>query len=162
MKTVIRDVDSRDLHAVLRLNEAAVPHVNSIDIEQMLWFSKNAIYFRVAKKENEILAFLVGLTAGTDYQSPNYRWFCDHYEDFLYVDRVAVSNAGRRRGLATRLYDDFARTCSENARVMTCEVNIKPANETSMQFHTRQGFRKVGSQTTEGGTKEVAMLMKKL
>jgi hypothetical protein len=45
---------------------------------------------------------------------------------------------------------------------MTCEVNVRPANESSMRYHETHGFLKVGSQETEGGSKEVAMLEKKL
>jgi len=162
MGIIIRAVETNDLQSVLELNEGAVPHVNSVDIEQMHWFSENAHFFRVALKDTEIVAFLVGLNQGTSYQSPNYRWFCDHYISFIYVDRVVVAETARQSGLATRLYDDFAATAPDDARMMTCEVNIKPANDTSMQFHLHQGFRKVGSLTTEAGKKEVALMERKL
>jgi len=33
-------VTAADLEHVLALNEAAVPHVNSIDLEQMRWFAE--------------------------------------------------------------------------------------------------------------------------
>ena len=39
-----------------------------------------------------------------------------------------------------------------------CEYNIKPMNLISKKFHEKFGFRKVGSQKTEGGTKEVLMM----
>ena len=38
----IRDVGEPDLEDVLRLNEASVPAVNSVDLEQMRWFAANA------------------------------------------------------------------------------------------------------------------------
>jgi predicted GNAT superfamily acetyltransferase len=44
----LRDVGEDDLEDVLRLNEASVPAVNSVDLEQMRWFAANAAYFRVA------------------------------------------------------------------------------------------------------------------
>ena len=98
---------------------------------------------------------------GTSYQSPNYRWFCDNYDDFAYVDRIAINSWARRKGIAEALYDAFA-AAEAGAPVMTCEVNIRPSNEGSMKFHERMGFHQVGSQQTEGGKKEVAMLEKKL
>lgn len=162
MSIVIRDIEADDLHAVLDLNEVAVPHVNSVNLEQMHWFSKNALFFRVARQGTKIVAFLVGLGPGKKYQSLNYRWFCDRYQSFIYVDRIVVAGTARRSGLATRLYDDFAATAPDNVNVMACEVNIKPANDTSMQFHLRRGFRQVGSQATEGGKKEVALLVSEL
>ena len=46
--------------------------------------------------------------------------------------------------------------------MMTCEVNLKPPNESSMRFHERYGFTQIGSQATEGGQKEVALMAKTL
>ena len=59
-------------------------------------------------------------------------------------------------------YDDFAETLSGEVEVMTCEVNIRPPNESSMRYHELHGFTRVATQETEGGRKEVALLEKKL
>ncbi len=128
----------------------------------MAWFSSHATYFRVASNGDELAAFLIGLRPGTRYASPNYRWFCEKYGDFAYIDRVAVSSTARRHGLAARLYDDFARAVPASVGLMTCEVNIKPPNEVSMRFHENLGFHRVGSLRSDGGAKEVAMLAKDL
>ncbi len=162
MYFIIRDVGPQDLDAVLTLNQSETPHVGSVDLQKMQWFALHAAYFRVAIGDDRLAAFLVGLRPGTSYESPNYRWFCDHYDDFAYVDRVAVADFARRSGLASRLYDDFTATVADAVEFMTCEVNIRPPNESSMEFHRRLGFRQVGTQTTEGGSKEVAMLAKML
>ncbi len=78
------------------------------------------------------------------------------------MDRVAVATSARRTGVATRLYDDFAAAMPSTVTVMTCEVNVRPANESSMEFHRRLGFDQVGSLASDSGTKEVAMLLKRL
>ena len=158
----IRDVIADDLAAVWRLNEASTPHVSSIRLEDMRWFAEQAHYFRVARHASELAGFLIGLRPGLSYDSPNYRWFSRHYNDFAYVDRVAVSATTRRLGIATRLYEDFAATLNGAVGAMTCEVNIRPANDSSMRFHERFGFAEVGRQETENGTKEVALLELKL
>ena len=162
MEFEISDVTAADLVAVLALNESEVPQLGIVDIEQMRWFASNATYFRVAKTEQQLAAFLVGLRPGTDYGSLNYRWFCDRYEEFAYVDRVAVATFARRHGLASRLYDDFAAAMPGSVNVMTCEVNIRPPNDESMRFHTRLGFSEVGTLVTDNGSKEVALLLKEL
>ena len=162
MGEIIRDVEERDLDAVLSLNQSEVPHVGSVDIERMHWFATNAHYFRVAVDANRIAAYLIGLRPGTSYASPNYRWFCERYDDFAYVDRVAVADFARRLGLASRLYADFAASAPDTVEHMTCEVNLQPPNESSMRFHRQLGFRQVGSQETEGGSKEVAMLARRI
>jgi len=158
----LSDITQADLGAVLALNEASVPHVNSIDLDQMRWFASNAFYFRVAHVDGKFAGFLIGLRPGLDYGSENYRWFCDHYDDFGYVDRVAVDESARRFGVASRLYDDFASRLRGHVDCMTCEVNIRPPNESSMRFHKTHGFAQVATQETEGGSKKVALLEKRL
>ncbi len=162
MSFVIRDVSDFELETVLALNQSEVPNVGSVDLERMRWYSEHAAYFRVAMLDGGIGAFLVGVRAGTSYESPNYRWFCDRYDDFAYVDRVAVAKHARRNGLAKRLYQDFAGSVRGAVKIMTCEVNVRPPNQTSFRFHKRLGFRRVGSLESEDGSKEVAMLLKDL
>lgn len=162
MDMIIRDVSDADLDAVHSLNQSEVPHVGSVDLEKMRWFATHASYFRVAMSENELAAYLVGFRPGTGYTSPNYLWFCDNYDDFAYVDRIAVEKFARRSGIASRLYDDFAAAMPGTVGIMTCEVNVRPPNESSMTFHQRLGFKQVGSLVSDGGSKEVAMLSRDL
>ncbi len=162
MDFIIRDVGEQDIDEILRLNESVVPAVNSIPIDKMRWFAEQAAYFRVATADDRLAAFLIGLRPGIAYESLNYRWFCNHYADFGYIDRIAVASHARRHGLATQLYDDFQATLVDDVEIMTCEVNTRPPNEESMRFHERYGFTQVESQTTEGGEKEVALLVKTL
>lgn len=162
MPLVIRNVCETDLDAVLGLNQSEVPHVGSIDLERLRWFADNADYFRVAENDGIMAGYLIGLRPGTSYASPNYRWFCDRYSDFAYIDRVAVDARSRRAGLASRLYDDLAASMPRSVAQLACEVNVRPPNETSMLFHERQGFRKVGSLVSGDGDKEVALLLKQL
>ena len=162
MDIIIRDVGAADIDTVLVLNQSEVPHVGSVDIEQMHWFAANAHYFRVAISEAGFAAFLVGLRPGSSYESPNYRWFCHRYDEFAYVDRVVVAQHARRAGMAARLYEDFAAAMPESVGVMTCEVNTRPPNAASMTFHERLGFKQVGSRTYDDGEKSVAMLARTL
>lgn len=162
MDIIIRDVGAADMDSVLDLNQSEVPHVGSVDLEQMNWYAANAHYFRVAESAAGLAAFLVGMRPGSSYESPNYRWFCRHYDEFAYVDRVAVAKHARRAGIAARLYDDFAAAMPDSVGVMTCEVNIRPPNASSLTFHERLGFKQVGSLTSEGGEKIVALLARNL
>jgi predicted GNAT superfamily acetyltransferase len=152
-------IEQNDYDSVLALNEESVPHVNLIGIEELQWFVEYAACTRVAKIDNRLAGFLIGLRPGTQYASPNYQWFCDNYDDFAYVDRVVVSEWARRQRVAESLYEAFASSQSD-APVMTCEVNIRPPNDGSMVFHERMGFRQVSSQEIDGGKKEVALMEK--
>ena len=162
MDMIIRDVSVADLDAVLSLNQSEVPHVGSVDLEKMHWYATNASYFRLAMCEDKLAAYLVGFRPGTGYTSPNYLWFCQNYDEFAYVDRIAVAKFARRSGIASRLYDDFAAAMPASVSLMTCEVNVRPPNESSMTFHRRLGFEQVGALISEDSSKEVAMLARTL
>jgi predicted GNAT superfamily acetyltransferase len=162
MSVEIVDVVPGDLPEVLALNEMEVPHVGRVDIEQMRWFAIHAHYFRVARLAGRFAGFLIGLQPGTSYESPNYRWFCERYADFAYVDRVAVDASARRHGVASKLYSDLAAAVPASTGLMTCEVNVVPPNETSMRFHQRLGFSAVDTLSHDDGRKQVALLVKSL
>ena len=158
----VEDVSASDLEEVLALNEASVPHVNSLTPQDLRWFLANAPYFRLVRQDGRVAGFLIGLGPGLDYGSPNYRYFCARHEMFGYVDRVAVAPEARRLGIASRLYEDYAATLRGFAPVLTCEVNLRPPNAGSLTYHKRHGFVQVANQATEGGRKEVALMEKRL
>jgi len=162
MDLIIRDIADSDLDAVHDLNQSEVPHVGSVDLEKMRWYAAYADYFRVVFRHGRLAAYLVGFGPDSSYTSPNYRWFCERYDEFAYVDRIVVAEFARRSGLATILYDDFAATLPESVPIMTCEVNIRPPNELSMTYHRRLGFDQVGTLVSGNGSKKVALLAKKL
>lgn len=163
MKIDIETVRPGHLKTVHRLNEAAVPHVNSLPLGTLDRFRVLAAAFRVATGAGEPLGVLVAFRPGADYGSDNYRWFSGAYDDFVYIDRVMVDEAARGRGIARRLYADIeALARGWQAPRLVCEVNIRPANDASHRFHDRLGFREVGRQETEGGRKLVSLLTKPL
>ncbi len=158
----VRDVVAGDLPAVLALNASAVPHVNGVSLGFLERFVETGFYFRVATLDDVIVGFLLGLTAPTDYGSPNFLAFRRWFSNFVYVDRIVVDQYARRGGLAHRLYADLERKSRVVAPLLTCEVNLRPHNAASLRFHAREGFAQVGTQKTDNGRKTVALLMKHL
>jgi predicted GNAT superfamily acetyltransferase len=163
MNPRIRTVSPTDLEAVLAMNEAAVPHVNSLTPQDLRVFLDSAAYFKVATDAaDKPVGFLIGLNPDTDYDSPNFGWFCSHYERFAYIDRIAVDSGARKQGIAKALYLDYGEVAMDWADRLTCEVNLRPSNPGSMAFHQSMGFTQVGSQVIHDGAKEVALLSKEL
>jgi predicted GNAT superfamily acetyltransferase len=76
----------------------------------------------------------------------------------VYVDRVVVDEAARRRGLAQALYADLARTAVE--RPLVCEVNLEPPNPGSLAFHERLGFHPCGEAVDPRNGKRVRYLVR--
>ena len=156
----IRPVVEADLSAVRVLNERAVPNLNSVSLDTLLDFTRQAACFRLIDGGDSVAAFLVAFAPGADYGSENYRWFCARYPEFLYIDRIAVAPRHRGKGLGLRLYRDLEQTAS--APLLACEVNLDPPNPRSLQFHRGFGFQPVGRQQTEGGAKAVSLMIKPL
>src|SRR5262245_12059084 len=105
--TVVRQATAQDWPEVLRLNNAAPPHVNALTDEQFQWLATHVDYFRVAEHGGKISGFVMAIRDGTGYWSANYAWFRDRYDRFIYLDRVVVSPDARRLGLGRALYADL-------------------------------------------------------
>ena len=151
----LRDANFDDLPEVLVLNEEALPHVSPVTPEDMLRLFKQATYFKII---GNLKGFLIALRPGLDYASENYSWFSNNFDDFLYIDRIVIAEDARGWGLGSQLYKDVIYTARNYSSRVTCEVNLQPPNPQSMFFHEAFGFSCVGTQRTEGGTKEVSLL----
>lgn len=158
---LLRKVERGDLQRVLSINQGAVPGMNSLELGDIEHFASDAAWFRVAEIDSRIAAFLVVLGADTDYESINYRWFCERYTDFLYIDRIAVDPGFQRRGLGQALYDDlFAEVRRRGVARLCAEVNLQPPNPGSIAFHRAMGFVQTGELEHPGGEKKVAMFVR--
>jgi predicted GNAT superfamily acetyltransferase len=104
----------------------------------------------------------VAFAPGAGYDSLNFLWFRERFGDFIYIDRIAVAENARRHRIASTLYRDFFRFARSRTHLVTCEVNTRPVNVGSMVFHERFGFRRVGSQETDGGDKTVCLMAMEL
>ncbi len=156
---MIRSYQPDDASAVLAINEANVPAVGEMDITKLELFAEIAEWLKVVEIEGEVVGLLVGLTEGQErYKSPNYAWFSERHDSFIYVDRIAIGEGARNQGLGAKLYDAFAEWGRESGRpVMSAEVNTIPDNPGSHRFHQRYGFVEVGRERPYGPNEEVAM-----
>ena len=146
------------LNDILTLNESFLPAVSSVDIKQMERFLNFADYFKSVLVNNTISGFLIAIHPGKNYDSLNYKWFEKKFTSFLYVDRIVIGSEFHGQGIGKAFYDDLQSYASKKTNIITCEVNIKPSNEASMIFHQKYGFKKVGTQITDDGKKEVCLM----
>jgi len=151
-----------DLPHIHNLNQGALPAVSSITINDMTQFLEMADYFRIIKEKNNIAGFLIALTPGKDYQSPNYKWFEKKYSQFMYIDRIVIDPSFQGMGLGRAFYDDLKIFSQRYTPIITCEVNLKPKNEGSLLFHKKYGFEQMGTQETDDGKKKVSLMVYKI
>jgi uncharacterized protein len=157
---VVRELRRADWPAALALNLASERELSPLDEARLEWILTLARSALGVEQAGELVGFAVAIAQDSGYDSENYRWFAGRYERFLYLDRIAVAEGTRRRGVATLLYDAM----EEQARAlerMVCEVNLEPANPASLAFHAARGYVEVG-RLAHGEEKLVALLAKEL
>ncbi|MGE4618608.1 MAG: GNAT family N-acetyltransferase, partial [Planctomycetota bacterium] len=83
-----------------------------------------------------------------------------YFDNYAYVDRVAIDQAARRCGMGVAFYA-WLEAWARSARLssIVCEVNLEPRNESSIDFHHACGFREVGQYIGRG---KPVMMMQKL
>ena len=146
---ILRDIRPADLDAIHTINEAGTPGVHSEPPAQLDAITRECCVALVAEEAGVVVAFCQVLPPRARYDSMNYAWFSARYDDFVYLDRVAVAVSHRGRGIGTMLYDEVERRTQ--APWFTLEVNLRPRNDGSLRFHARRGFVEVGQQETDYG-----------
>jgi predicted GNAT superfamily acetyltransferase len=158
----IRDAAARDEDFILDLNAACTPAVAEMSREDYRDIAGWAHRVLIAEFDGKPCGFLILIRPGSAYPSDNYSWFEAKFDRHLYVDRIAVSDGVRGRGVGRALYDEAARMAEKlGEQRITAEVNEVPPNPESMAFHTRLGFRFLHSRPSRHG-KIVAMLERPL
>ncbi len=146
-----------------QLNQHNVPHLSSLTLEELKDLVHLACYCRVIENDQGLAGFLLAMLPEAEYNSENFLWFKQRYQKFLYVDRVAVQASAQGQGCGLALYQDLEKYC-EGVEVNSIglEVNTKPLNQGSLDFHQKIGFKQVATQETGGGAKTVSLMMKNL
>lgn len=156
----IRPLTDADVDAVLRLNHESVWALSALDADKLATYRTAASHALVCEVDGAVAGFTIAFAPGAAYHSINYRWHADRFPDFIYLDRIAVDPAFRRRGVAGGLYDVVEAAAREHGR-MVCEVYSDPPNVGSLAFHAARGYREVGHLLQADG-QECVMLEKPL
>ncbi len=129
--------------ALLDLNNAHAQELSWLEPARFQQLTDKA--FR-AWRIGEAEALLLSFDQDADYDSPNFQWFRERLDRFVYVDRIVVSPRARGQGLARRLYQAlFEAARQAGHQRLVCEVNSQPPNPVSDAFHASLGFVLVGS-----------------
>ena len=155
-----RHIIETDLDWVLALNRIHEMELSPLSRAALTALVTKAAYARVV---DEAAAFLIAFDQDAGYDSPNFLWFRARFSRFIYVDRIAVSDAHRGRGCARILYEDLFRYAfRDNHEVIVCEVNTEPPNPSSDAFHQAMGFTEMGAAHLKDRDKMVRYLRRPL
>ena len=135
--------------ALLALNNAHAVELSLLDAASLERMVGEAF---AARRVGQADALLITFDQDAAYDSPNFLWFQDRFERFVYVDRVVTAAAARGRGLAGSLYRDLIdQARAAGHQLIVCEVNSDPPNPGSDAFHAKFGFEPVGEAALPNG-----------
>jgi predicted GNAT superfamily acetyltransferase len=143
-------VTSADIACTEPLGQALLA-LNNSHAQELSWLEPDRLEYLVgeaflARRIGDLDAFLLAFDQRARYDSPNYLWFRNRCQRFVYVDRIVVASAVRGRGCARRLYLDlFDHALRAGHDRVFCEVNLSPPNPVSDAFHAALGFVEVGT-----------------
>jgi predicted GNAT superfamily acetyltransferase len=107
------------LPAILALNNAHARELSWLEMPKLEHLVGQAF---LAIRAGEADAFLIAFDQDADYDSANFLWFRARYPRFAYVDRVAVSEQARGKGIARLFYQTlFDKARGAGHTVIACE-----------------------------------------
>ncbi len=143
MKLSISNLNASEIELLYELNQKNIPELGYLlNSEVLTSLIKNAFLTITLKEENKIIGFCLLFKNGSSYDSPNYSYFNNKYDKFIYVDRVVVASDFTGNGGGKLMYDHVFEMADNEQLIICCEVNEKPLNEVSLAFHRRLGFNK--------------------
>ena len=143
-----------DFTAILALNFESEHFLSPLNPAKLSRLEKEAAVFQVATSAHTIAGFLLVFGPQANYDSPNFLWFKARYQDFLYVDRIVISESFRGHHLASTFYEQLdSIAIARGITHVVCEVDIDPPNPASLRFHEKLGFVEVGKQSVPAGDK---------
>ncbi len=152
METLIRDFIDTDTREILEINQESVNMLSPLDEARLHLLRELSSLLLVCQTPQGVGGFLIGFENGANYDSTNYKWFDEHEEQFLYIDRIAVHSTCRGLGIGKQLYDRAVIWTREQSLLsVVAEINVKPRNEASLLFHKMQGFVEIGTRSPEPG-----------
>lgn len=164
----IRDYQASDLDALFTINQAGVPGVGAETRDSLgKWIGLSRCLVAVKDGAGPVGLITLLPPGTTEYDSKNLRWLEAHYApstDFIYVDRIAISEAGRGNGIGGALYAAAFHLYAPKVSFITCEINKAPPNPGSMRFHKRLGFEVIGERDYQyaGETRAIYYLQRAL
>ena len=136
---------SSDLEEIWNINQENIPEVGDVPnldrLKKLIDWSSHVIVVR----DNNIAGFIILMREGQNYDSLNYKFFNSQSFPFLYVDRIAIKDGHRRKGLGRMIYEKTIDIAKDLDVSTCCEVNTIPRNDPSLAFHDTFGFREVGT-----------------
>ena len=148
--SLTKPLSEKEVQEMHSINQENIPEVGDVsEIEDFKALVDWSEHIFVYKSKEIIKAFVLCMREGNSYHSENYKYISKLFSEFLYVDRIAVQENFRRKGIAEKIYSKVISTGKDNNLDILCEVNTRPLNEPSLVFHEKMAFEEVGTNDFE-------------
>jgi len=154
----LRELRSQDIPLVWKINEQGLPGTGKVSQQEIVELLHIAELTIGAFEGEQLVGFVLCFLPRTDYASLNYAWFNQRYQEFLYVDRIAVSENHRNQTIGSLLYQQVISYAKQYNYPIAAEVSLNPPNPGSMRFHHRFNFTEIGVFNQQ--SKSVTMMMR--
>ena len=152
-KVSILDLDGAMPPNLLELNNQFARELSFLTAQKAAHLVDQAF---MACRVGEADALLLAFDQDAQYDNPNFQWFRERFDRFVYIDRVVVAPQMRGKGVAQALYRAlFRKAAAQNHSRVVCEINWEPPNPASDAFHAALGFEQVGLAILPGAAKTV-------
>ena len=145
---------------ILKLNELNKPALGAIiNLDNLIKLYNQSAFVICVFKSKILTSFAIVMDESSTYKSPNYLYFKNKFPKFLYVDRIAVTQKHQRKGIGSLIYSEIFQLGIKMNAPICCEVNTKPLNQKSLNFHKKNNFRIIDE--VPFVKKSVAMMVKR-
>ena len=142
---IIRPIEPSAFLKVLEINNSNIPALSELTLEKLHYLVEHSLHALVVE-HHTLVGFCITFAPNAPYDSLNYLWFCERYEQFVYLDRIAFTSKAQGMGLGKLLYQHIETLmCDSKLEYpLCCEVNLEPPNPDSLRFHQSIGFVQKG------------------
>ena len=123
-----RPLLQEDALSVWEINEQGLPGTGKVTVEEISYLIEISEISLGVFEQDVLVRFVICLSPNVDYGSLNYAWFNEKYDDFIYVDRIAVSTNHRGRGIGSSIYQELFTISKKKQIPIAAEVNSIPPN----------------------------------
>ncbi len=151
-KLQLRKAGIDDAEAIVRLNERSVAVTSPMSHEQCRELLAMSDFSLIVEYAGEVAGFLLAMTEGKNYNNGNYQWFGQRLRNFIYIDRIVIDENIRGAGLGKSLYAKLFNCARDSQlKLIAAEIDIQPANPSSLAFHDRHGFVELATRVLDNG-----------
>lgn len=142
---MIGDITPDHYQQILKINQEFVHWLAPMDEARLLYVLSLATYKR---QINQAQGILIGYAHDVDYPDhKNLNYLRPRVNNFFYIDRVIIDAASQGLGLGRKLYTDVETFAKQRGyTALACEVNTRPNNPSSHNFHVHMGFVTIGDE----------------